>query len=572
MTIEYVVIGCYLLLMLGIGAIFGRMNKNASDYFRAGCRGTWWLVGSSILMSSVSVYTFVGNAGLAYEGGWSVIAVYLINIACFAVNAMWLAGWFRQLRIITFPEAIRERFGPKLQQFYSYYNVVTLLLHASIQLWSLSMFANALFDIPVGMTILLLGGVLIFYSTVGGSWAVMATDFVQSLLLMSITIALTVFCLYEVGGIDGLFKLIESQGLQEEFSIISPAEGDGWGKFSWGWVAGLLLIQVSANCGLQNATRFFAVKDGREAKKAACLTMVLMAVGATCWFIPPIVARLLFSEDVVAVAINNPAESAFAIASLKLLPAGLIGLMMVAMTAASMSTLDSALNWNAAIFIRNILPPIAGKFGWEFSECFTLRLSRIFTMLFGAIMISLAFYFSSLGGKGAFDMVFSLNAMLMLPLMLPLLLSLFVRRVPAWSGIVTVVFGLMPTLIAKLLGYDWEAHISALCNFTVGTIAFFICSFFWSTASEAYRQQVDQFFEKMHRPVDFEVEVGDANDSKQMKILGCISLVIGLFVLILVVLPNEWSDRVAILSISAAISAVGCALWFVGRRRSSASS
>ena len=53
-SVEYVVIGCYLAVLVGVGMVFRRFNENVSDYFRNGCKGTWWLVGSSAFMTALA--------------------------------------------------------------------------------------------------------------------------------------------------------------------------------------------------------------------------------------------------------------------------------------------------------------------------------------------------------------------------------------------------------------------------------------------------------------------------------------------------------------------------------------
>ncbi len=223
-VVEFSVVVGYLIFLVSIGWLFRRLNSNASDYFRAGCRGTWWLVGISMLMSSISVATFTANAGVAFDGGWSVTLIYVINAGCYLINFLFFAAWFRQIRVVTFPDAIRLRFGPHLEQIYAYYNSVTLLLFAGLQLYGLAVFANALFGVPILVTIPVIGVVLMFSSVSGGSWAVMATDFVQGLIMIPLTIVLTVYCLAQLGGIGGFFDSIEQQNFSDAFAPIKDAE------------------------------------------------------------------------------------------------------------------------------------------------------------------------------------------------------------------------------------------------------------------------------------------------------------------------------------------------------------
>ena len=570
-AIEYSVFGGYLVLLVVVGWLFRKLNSDVSDYFRAGCRGTWWLVGMSMLMSSISVGTFTANAGIAFEGGWSVTLVYLINAACYLINFLVLAAWFRQIRVITFPEAVRARFGPLLEQIYAYYNCFTLLLFAGLQLYSLGVFANALFGLPIIGVVIGIGLVLMFYSVSGGSWAVMATDFVQGLIMIPMTIALTVFCLMQFDGLGGFFAEISNQGLNDEFTPIKSQEAFD-GKYTWWWIGGLALIQVSANLGMINSVRFFAAKTGDEARKGAGLTMILMLVGAAFWFIPAISSRLLYADQVMATDIANPPEAAFAIAALNLLPAGLIGLMMVAMFSASMSSLDSALNWNAGIFVRNVYPPLMRKLGIEplhDEDPRLVTLSRVFTVIFGTLVILIAIYFRAYGGQGVFETGFMINATLALPMMVPLLLGVFVRKVPLWAGLVSLLCGLAASGVEWAFTLEWETHQRATYAAASAAAGFFATKPFWSRVPESTRERTERFFTRMHTPVDFEKEVGQGNDALQLRMIGFFAGAMGLFIAVLLLVPNELSGRLAIACIAGFMLAMATWMLLAARRRDS---
>jgi solute:Na+ symporter, SSS family len=567
--IEFVVIGVYLVFLLGIGLAFRRFNSNISDFFRNGARGTWWLVGTSSFMAGISAYTFTGASGVAYKAGWSVAIIYLANAAGYFVNFLFLAPWFRQLRAITAPEVIRLRFGPGTQQFYALFGVLTSLLYSGLQLWALAIFSSAVFGFQVWQVIVVIGLVVLFYSTTGGSWAVMATDFVQSLVMIPMTILITVLCLMEVGGFNGLFRLIEQAGLSTDYSIINSPGDFPVMQFTLVWAAAMFLKQVVEHNTLLSAQRYFSVKDGREARKAAFLAFCLMTLGCSFWFIPPMVSRLLFEADVATMGamLNDPTEAAFAVASMKLLPLGLTGMIVVAMFAATMSSMDSGLNRNAAIFVRDIYPAICRLLGKKsLGDTGLLLLGRCFSIMFGFAIIGMSIYFATVGGSGMFDTMLKVGAMLGLPLAVPLLMGLFIRRAPAWAGIASVLCALAPAITADINGWAWNFQTMVLANMSAGVAAFLATMPFWGTASEEYQKQVDDFFERMHRPVDFEKEVGGSNDTSQLTLIGAFTLAVGGFILLLLLLPNAWQGRLSILFVASIVITVGTVMFAVGRR------
>lgn len=83
-----------------------------SDFYRAGGRGIWKLVGASLFKSGISTYTFVDYTAGIFKPGWSPLAVYLANIAGLLVSSFIRTAGYRQMRVITFAEATRQRLRP----------------------------------------------------------------------------------------------------------------------------------------------------------------------------------------------------------------------------------------------------------------------------------------------------------------------------------------------------------------------------------------------------------------------------------------------------------------------------
>jgi len=364
------------------------------------------------------------------------------------LNYLFLAPWFRQLRCITAPEVIRKRFGKFTQQFYAAFVVITQLLVSSLHLYGVALFSSAVFGFSIESVIVVIGLVVLFYSLTGGNWAVMATDFLQSLILIPLTLLICVLCLIELGGVSGFFSAIDSQGLTRDFTVFNDPGRFSGEAFTIAWAAAMFLKNIVGQNTLATAPRYFAVKDGNEARKAALFATVLMIGGAFIWIIPPMAARLLIDTQVAGMDVANPAEASYALISLALLPDGMIGLMVVAIFAATMSSMDTGLNRNAAIVTQDIYPSVCRLFRWTpIEEGRRLWVGRAFSLLFGALIIALALYFSGQDGKGIFELMLAIGAMLGIPMSVPLLLCLFLKRVPAWAAIFSVLVALVPSVL-----------------------------------------------------------------------------------------------------------------------------
>lgn len=569
------IVFCYLFLMIGVGIAFRTFNKNIGDYFKSGSQASWWLVGASMFMSSFSASAFTGSAGVAFEAGWSVVALALGGMSTYLLHVWFLGPWFRQIRATTGPEVLKLRFSEATCQFFGYVTVVFSLLWAGIGLYAVAVFCSAVFGYPIFWTIIGLGAVVIIYSTAGGSWAVMATDFLQGLIMIPLTIAVAVLAFIKIGGIDGLFTAIEAQGLTQDFQMINESGRFSGEKFTLFWFMAIFVKKLCENSTLGSAVRYFAVKDGREARKAAMLAICFFALGMVTFNIPPMVARLVYESQVMAMDIPKPAEAAYAIASFQLLPAGLTGLMVVVVFVATMSTVDTGINRNSAIMIRDLLPVVMRLIRRPLpSDRMQLVLGKILSVMLGIGVVSMAVYFSNAQDKGVFEIMLDLSAVISLPFVMPTVLSLFIRRVPQSAGIVTAVLTCIPSGIGffsgELFGDPWSFQTKVFVNIVFGTLFFLATKPFWKYSSEAFKQQEIDFFERMYTPVDFEKEVGAGSDNSQLHIVGLFAMAMGGLISLMIFLPNPWSGRFVILCVSGFIFLTGAAMYFFGRKKNRA--
>jgi len=569
-NIEYFVIAGYFVLTITVGIVFKKFSSNTDDYLKSGCKGTWWMVGTSAFMTAFSAWTFTGAAGMAYTSGFSVMVIFLGNALGYFMNFLFMGPWLRQMRATTFPEAVAMRYGEGTRYFYAFYEVPLRILFSAVGLYSLGIFCSAVFGYNINYVIVFCGIVVLIYAASGGRWAVMATDFLQGLILVPLTILIAWLCLDALGGIDGMFREIEAQGLTEDYRIINSGTLFG-GAYTWGWASAMVLKQFIIFNSMNAAPRYFSVKDGPEARKAALLAAVLMLVGSVFWFLPPITARLLFDEQVMALAISKPAEASYAVASMNLLPVGLIGVMVVAILTATMSTMDTGLNSNVAIIIKDIYPKLAYIFKWKpKDETELLRYGRLYTWILGLMIIALALYFAQQEDRGIFEIMLDVGALLATPIAVPLLWGMFVRQTPWWAAYMTMAFAFVPTCFAFFEiplsyigfsqqfsdGFVWTFQDKMFSVFGAGSFGFLLSTLFAPPRDSEHRAKVDAFFSTMKRPVDFEKEIGQGNDLRQLNTVGRFGAAIAGFVALMLLIPNPIEGRIAILILAIVIGGI----------------
>lgn len=544
MPVDYLVMIGYLLILIFTGIFFRRLVKSTKDYFIGGNRVSWWFAGMSAFMMCFSAWTFTGAAGLAYENGVLAIMFFWGNAIAFLFNYLFIAKKIRQTRVVTALEIIRSRYGKLTEQLVTWIQVPQAVIGGAIWLTGLSIFLSVGIGLPMESCIIIAGIVIITYSTIGGSWAVVSTDFFQSLLLLLMVCCISMLTLSSIGGIDGFVEQVNPR-------IFKGFSGDR----SALWMLGAFSMSFLAFTSVIGAPRYLSVKDGDDARKVALLAGVLFLVGPAIWFIPPMAASYFFPDLSQSLSgLNHPEEGAYLIMGLSLLPHGLAGLLLMNIFGATLSTMDTAMNQSSGIFTlnvyRNLIRPSAKD-----RELFIV--AHVFNVFFGVIVISLALLVSGSQTHGLFDLNLYVQGLLVVPIAVPMFLIYFIRRTPWWSAIVAIITGvvvsfiahraaLLPNLFPSLensindwLGYEilqsseiWPLGIRAPVTIFVCVLAFFSSRYFWKHSPQREKARIRAFYDKMDLPVDVVKEAQSADsagvDKRQFKISGLLLIVSGI--------------------------------------------
>jgi Na+/proline symporter len=287
--------------------------------------------------------------------------------------------------------------------------------------------------------------------------------------------------------------------------------------------------------------------------------------------------------------LRNPGEAAFIAISREVMPAGMMGLLVSGIFAATMSSMDSGLNKNAGIFVKNFYQP---HFHPDAADARLLKVGKAATLVLGAIVILVALEMSRLRGLGLFLLMQRVSILVATPVIVPLLLGLIVRNTPPWSAWSTVLVGFVSSLVIgrwftpewamRIFGLDgslnaasaesWTQASGFFANVILGTAWFLSTKLFWKRTAPAYRADIETFFVRLNTPVDFAKEEGAraANDEQQSAAVGWLCLVYGGFVTLLALIPNPASGRLAFVGCGGVVLLVGALLVRSARRKPAA--
>lgn len=573
MIYDYLVIAAYFILVLGIGFAFKNMaKKSTSDYFRGGGRMLWWMVGSTAFMMQFSAWTFTGAAGKAFSDGFAVSLVFIASTFSYFCGWLYFAERFRQMRVDTPTEAIKRRFGKQNELFFACALIIFSLINAGIWLNALGVFASAVFDADIVVTIIATGLTVVFVSVIAGAWGVVASDFVQTLVVAVVSIACAIVALVKVGGPVELVSAFPSD------FVMGP--NMNYGLLLVGTFIFFLCKQIITIMNLHDSFRFLTAKDSVNARKAALLAMILMGVGSIIWFIPPWASAILYPDAAMAYPElgNKAGDAIYLVFARNAMPIGTVGLLLAALFAASMSSMDSALNKNSGIFMRSIYQPFMAKRGHIIEDAKLLKLSMLLSVVSGIIVISMALYFKSLQELSLFDLMMSVSSMIQVPLLIPLVLCLFVKKTPQWAPWATVILGLFVSwfinevftaqVFASWIGIEpFTAREASDMNLilTLSAQVFITGGFFWATslfynaASDINKASSKAFFDDLETPVIAD-ESQDQYDIQQRNKLGMMVMIMGTGILFMALIPNPMWGRAMFILCALVIVIIGLLL------------
>lgn len=393
--VDWLWIGGFLMLSLGAGiARFARASRSSEEYFLAGRRNPWWLLGVSMVATTFSTDTpnlvtdLVRTHGVA--GNWLWWAFLLTGlVTTFLFSRLW-----RRAGLTTDLGFYELRYGGPVGRFLRgfralylgfFFNVVIL---ATVTLAAIKL-GGVLLGVGPVETVLLAGSVTVVYSMLGGLRGVLWTDLLQFGLAMSGSVAAAVWALRHpaVGGLDGLFS---NPAIVSRSSLLPDLAEPGV------WVP-LLLVPLAVQWwsvwypgaepggGGYVAQRMLAARDERHAQGASLLFNVAhYALRPWPWILVALASLVVF-PDLEALRRAFPTVEAGILgqdlaypAMLTLLPTGLLGLVIASLLAAYMSTVSTHLNWGASYlvedFYRPFLHPAAG-------DREAVRFGRVMTLM-----------------------------------------------------------------------------------------------------------------------------------------------------------------------------------------------
>src|SRR5712671_5295012 len=322
-TVDLVIIGVYFAIVFGIGMYFARKERSSEDYFLAGRDIGWFFIGASLFVSNISTEHFIGLSGTGASSGLAV--GHFEWLACLILLIL---GWvfvpfYLRSNVFTMPEFLERRFNRQCAVYLAAISIIAYIFtKISVQLYA----ASVVLERVAGWSLWKTAVVLVIATGI-------YTDTVQTLILITGAVALTIIGLGRVGGLEHLRTMVPP----DYFHMMKPSSD---ANFPWtGIFFGAPILGIWYWCTDQVIVqRVLSARDEGHAKAGTIFAGFLKILPVFMLVLPGIIAFALFPEQV-----KKP-DFAYPTLVLNLLPVGLVGLVMAALLAAVMGAMSSVFN------------------------------------------------------------------------------------------------------------------------------------------------------------------------------------------------------------------------------------
>ena len=341
----------YILAVMVLGVFASRKGQRTKrDYFLAGDRLPWWMIGASIVAANISSHHFIGIMGTAYAKGFVAMHICWGSVLVGFNALLWVfLPFYLRNGFYTMPEFLDRRYGAAARGAFA---ALVLLTYVFVEISSVlylgALALHELLGIPIMASVIALAAVTGLYTITGGLRAVVWTEMFQLGVLLLGGVALLVATLRATGGLPAL------AASSRDWHLLPPASDP---DFPWTqYLGGILCISIFYNAANQFIVqRVLAARDESHARRGVVFAQYLTFLMPLIIIVPGLAARTLFP------GLQRP-DLVFPKLVKELLPTGMVGLVMAGLIAAVMSHISGAVNSCTTIATIDCYLPLRRRF------------------------------------------------------------------------------------------------------------------------------------------------------------------------------------------------------------------
>ena len=441
---DFLLIIALIIIQIGVGIFISRKGKGSEDYFMAGRKLPWWVVGGSVFSTNISASHLIGMLGIGYSVGFAQSHYEILAVFAILILAFLFIPVYRRLPLFTLSQFLEKRFGDKVRLTYALLVllliIVQLIGHYYIGARALSMLTQgSLFEINYPVALLLLSLIICSYTFFGGLSAVVYTDTLQAVFIIVVAIILCYFTFSspEINGFSGLLTL--DSHLPEgsrKMNLYLPANHPDLpvsGVFTglillhfFYWITNQYLVQRVLAAKSDDAAKYGVMVAGLL-KLGIPFVTIATGVAAAHLLNIKYAGQKILPDDAFLYLVNAVIPAGF----------GLIGLLISGVLASTFSTIDSMMNSATTLFCIDIYKKYYRK---NITDKELVIVGRLVTLTITLLAAVLAYATYNPQSAGNFFLKISSHGSYFTPgIIVVFFAAVFVRRIPSQAVLWTMV-------------------------------------------------------------------------------------------------------------------------------------
>jgi solute:Na+ symporter, SSS family len=491
-TVDYVILGIYFVVVLGIGFVARLSIKTDLDFFLSGRSLPAWITGLAFIAANLGALEILGQAANGAQYGVPAVHYYWIG----AVPAMIFLGLFMMpfyygAKVRSVPEYLRLRFNEAAHAFNAATFAIATVLISGVNLFALALIIHLMLGWSIVFAILVAAALVLVYITLGGLTSAIYNEVLQFFIIVAALLPLTLVALHSIGGISGLekkvkaFKPLGNPGLHawEGLGIhhVTNPLGSDWVGVVFG--LGFVLSFGYWTTNFAEVQRALSAKNMSAARRTPLIGAYPKIFLPAIIILPGLIAVLTVHGLGVSKAIGLQYNTAIPHLIGNFLPEGMLGVAVTGLIAAFMAGVAANVTSFNTVVTYDI---IQSYFVKEREPAYYLRAGRIVTIV--GVLVSVLTAFIAKGYSNIMNYIQTLFSIFNAPLFATFIIAMFWKRATAWGGFVSLVAGTAAAYIVnRLNAYHSVFHFGtalsasfwqAIIAFIVGGVTLVVVSLF----------------------------------------------------------------------------------------------
>ncbi len=477
-SLDYAIVCLYLIGVTVAGSIIAGKQKTSRDYFLGGKQMSWWSVGFSIVASETSTLTFISVPGLAYKSDMHFLQLAIgYFIGRLLVSVVFIPAYYKG-DLETAYDFLGKRFGNSLRKFTSSVFITTRVLASGVRLFATAIPIHIITGLDYPTSILLIGAFTLVYTFLGGLRAVVAMDVVQMFIYLVGAAASMALIINQLPhGWGDVVRFATANG-SNKFEIVNSYWGGSLIEFLstpytlvGGLLGGTFLTMASHGTDQLLVQRLLGCKTRWDSQRALMLDAAFIVVQFAFFLVLGLCLFAFYNGVPFASLGLQSSDEIFPKFISENLPTGLAGLVIAGVLASAMGTLSSSISSLASSTFLDLFKMSAR--GKTLDEKQQLRWSKIFTLLWGVVLIGGAMLFTNTKNP-VVELGLKIASFTYGGLLGTFFLGLLFKRTSqrdAYAGFIAGILSMIVVVTYTKIDFTWHTLIGCIVTVSIGNLS-----------------------------------------------------------------------------------------------------